>query len=315
MKKFSNSKLQNDIVAAIGEFFGTILFLLLGLGGIQAAANSNSASLSAATQQSGGSNSINTVASIEQLLYISAAMGLSLLVSAWFFFRVTGGVFNPQVALALVLCRIISPVRFILYVIAQIVGGIVASALLQALLPGPLAVTPSLGDSTSKAQGLFIEMFLTSALVFAVLMLAAEKHRTTAFAPIGIGLTLFACHLWGVVFTGAAMNTARAFGPAVVSGFNTEHWIYWLGPTLGSLLASALYIFLKYIKYWKLNPGQDEDDPTESPVVPLAGNRTTNDELPNGEKRASLDGTVGRNSTHIGSPTTTLASPKARETV
>jgi glycerol uptake facilitator-like aquaporin len=86
--------------------------------------------------------------------------------------------------------------------ITQIVGGIVASALLQALLPGPLAVTPSLGDSTSKAQGVFIEMFLTSALVFAVLMLAAEKHRTTAFAPIGIGLTLFACHLWGVVFTG-----------------------------------------------------------------------------------------------------------------
>jgi aquaporin rerated protein, other eukaryote len=69
VKLTRRQRLQDDIVAALGEFFGTILFLLIGLGGIQAAANSNAASLNAATQN-GGSNSINTVASIEVSLFI-----------------------------------------------------------------------------------------------------------------------------------------------------------------------------------------------------------------------------------------------------
>jgi aquaporin rerated protein, other eukaryote len=71
--------------------------------------------------------------------YIATVMGLSLLVSAWLFFRVTGGLFNPNVSFALLLCGIITPVRFVLYCIAQIVGGIAAAALVLALTPGPLA--------------------------------------------------------------------------------------------------------------------------------------------------------------------------------
>lgn len=95
-----------------------------------------------------------------------------------------------------------------------------ASAILEGLLPGPLAVTPALGAGTNKAQvrlvhtyvlsrnlltrdtelqGVFIEMFLTAALILSVAMLAAEKHSSTMLAPIGIGLTLFAGHLVGVV--------------------------------------------------------------------------------------------------------------------
>ncbi|KAF8605051.1 putative aquaporin 1 [Ceratobasidium sp. AG-I] len=250
--------LREDLHAATLEFIGTILFLLLGLGGIQAAAFSNQAT------------AVNKVASIEQLLYISVSMGLSLLVSVWFFFRVTGGVFNPAVSTALLLIGAIGPVRFVLYCIAQMVGGIVASAILVALLPGQLVVTPSPARGVNSAQAVFIEAFLTAALVLAVLMLAAEKHRSTPFAPIGIGLTLFACHLFGVIFTGAAMNTARAFGPAVVTGFDRQHWVYWVGPFIGSLMATLFYSFLKHIKYWRLNPDQDINDPARSPPDPLA---------------------------------------------
>ncbi|QRW18938.1 aquaporin, Major intrinsic protein family [Rhizoctonia solani] len=263
--------LRGDLHAAALEFVGTILFLLLGLGGIQAAAYSNQASVAAAANnpEGDGAQSINRVASIEQLLYISVSMGLSLLVSVWFFYRVTGGVFNPAVATSLLLIGAIGPVRWVLYCLAQLIGGIVASALLLALLPGELVVTPSPAQGVNAAQAVFIEAFLTSALVLAVLMLAAEKHRSTPFAPIGIGLTLFACHLWGVVYTGAAMNTARAFGPAVVSGFDKDHWVYWLGPFIGSLMATLFYGFLKHIKYWKLNPDQDVADPKMSPPDPL----------------------------------------------
>lgn len=265
--------IRNDLVSATGEFFGTCIFLLVGLGGIQAAATSNQYTLAqaemnkTASDGSTGASAINTVASLEQLTYISASMGLGLLFSAWIFYRATGAAFNPNVSFALLLIGVVSPTRFILYVFAQFVGSIVASALLAGLLPGPLAVTPALGAGTSLAQGVFIECFVTCALILSVLFLAVEKHRATFLAPVGIGITLFAGHLFAVVYTGASMNTARAFGPAVITGFSSDHWVYWVGPTLGSFLAVSIYAIMKRFKYWKLTEGQDTDESSKSPTL------------------------------------------------
>lgn len=81
---------------------------------------------------------------------------------------------------------------------AQILGGVVAAALVSCMLPGDIAATRTvLAPGMSHAQGLFFEMFLTSFLVFTVLMLAAEKSKTTFLAPIGIGLALFVAELAG----------------------------------------------------------------------------------------------------------------------
>jgi aquaporin rerated protein, other eukaryote len=75
--------------------------------------------------------------------------------------------------------------------------------------------------------GLFLEMFMTAELVFVVFMLAAEKHKATFLAPIGIGLALFIAELAGVYYTGGSLNPARSFGPAVVAHFfEPYHWIY-----------------------------------------------------------------------------------------
>ena len=106
--------------------------------------------------------------------------------------------------------------RGVLVMVSQFLGGIAASAVVSALLPGPLAVRTELGGGTSIVQGLFIEMFLTAQLVFTILMLAAEKHRSTFIAPIGIGLSLFIAELMGVYYTGGSVNPARSFGPCVV---------------------------------------------------------------------------------------------------
>ncbi|KAG0144515.1 hypothetical protein CROQUDRAFT_672343 [Cronartium quercuum f. sp. fusiforme G11] len=220
------SEIRSDLVGALGEFLGSLTFLLMGLGGIQAAATSNTATLMAAANEKSpsGSTSINTVATIDQLMFIAASMGLSLLGSAWIFYRATGAAFNPNVSLSLLLVGVISPVRFVLYSLAQMAASITACALLQAILPGPLTVTPSLGAGTTTVQGIFIESFTTAALILSVLFLAVEKHRATFIAPIGVALTLFSGHLFATVYTGAAMNTARAFGPSVITGFGTDHW-------------------------------------------------------------------------------------------
>lgn len=85
--------------------------------------------------------------------------------------------------------------RCAIVVVAQILGGIAAAAAVSATLPGPMAVNVRLGGDCSVVRGLFIEMFCTIQLVFAVIMLAAVKHKATYLAPVGIGLALFIGHL------------------------------------------------------------------------------------------------------------------------
>lgn len=82
--------------------------------------------------------------------------------------------------------------------ISQILGSMASAGVVSALFPGPLNVSTTLGGGTSIARGLFIEMFLTAELVFTIFMLAAEKHKGTFLAPIGIGLSLFIAELTGM---------------------------------------------------------------------------------------------------------------------
>lgn len=88
--------------------------------------------------------------------------------------------------------------RSVLVVLAQILGGICAAAVVSALFPGPLNVATTLGGGANTAQGLFIEMFLTAQLVFVIIMLAVVKHKSTFLAPVGIGLTFFLTELCGM---------------------------------------------------------------------------------------------------------------------
>ncbi|KAG9560408.1 aquaporin-like protein, partial [Aureobasidium melanogenum] len=135
----------------------------------------------------------------------------------------------------------------------------VAAALVSCMIPGDIAATrTTLAPGMSEAQGVFFEMFLTSFLVFTVLMLAAEKSKTTFLAPLGIGLALFVAELAGVYYTGGSLNPARSFGPCVAAAsFNHAHWIYWIGPIMGALIAAGYYRFCKYFNYEEANPDQD----------------------------------------------------------
>lgn len=119
--------LTTDLHAAALEFVGTTTFLTLAFGGIQASAAED------------GSAGVGVSTGVNRIMYIALCFGFSLLVSAWLFFRVTGGLFNPNVSTALFLVGSIGPVRFVLFCVAQLVGGIAAAALVLALTPGPVA--------------------------------------------------------------------------------------------------------------------------------------------------------------------------------
>lgn len=115
-------------------------------------------------------------------------------------------------------------------------------------------------------------MFLTAQLVFTIFMLATEKHSATFVAPIGIGLSLFIAELMGVYYTGGSLNPARSFGPCVVThSFHGYHWIYWVGPVLGSTLAAAFYMFIKGLEYETVNLAASPKDVAGKQFDPETG--------------------------------------------
>ncbi|KAK5048194.1 hypothetical protein LTR84_005864 [Exophiala bonariae] len=254
-------KARQHGLAMCSEFVGTTIFLWFAFAGAQTAA------------ATGG----GVAETPEQVMLTSLSFGFSLLVTVWAFYRVSGGLFNPAVTLGMVITGTLPWFRGLLLLPAQLLGGIVAAALVQCMFPGPLVVNTLLQADVTPAQGVFIEMFLTSLLVFTILMLAAEKHYGTFVAPVGIGISLFVAMMAGVYYTGASLNPARSFGPAVATAnFPGYHYIYWFGPVMGSLLAGGYYKFLKYFNYEESNPGQDAIDEREKARDTASTNQQAN---------------------------------------
>ena len=124
------------------------------------------------------------------LLYIALVFAFSLMVNVWVFFRISGGLFNPAVTFAMLLCRALSPIRAFLLFSAQILGSIFSSYLVSVLFPTSFNVRTTLGQGTSLAQGTLIEAVLTAELVFTIFMLAKEKHKGMSPTFLTSGSTL-----------------------------------------------------------------------------------------------------------------------------
>lgn len=158
--------------------------------------------------------------------------------------------------------------RSAIVIVSQVAGGMAAAIIVKVILPGDeVLFAVGLGPKVTVTQGFFIEAFLTFELVFTILMLAGEKTKATFIAPIGIGIALFIGHLVGVFWTGAGINPARAFGPAVaLLTFPDYHWIYWVGPILGATVAAGFYLMLKKLHYEEVNGNQDKSADEQSLV-------------------------------------------------
>ena len=110
-----------------------------------------------------------------------------------------------------------------------------------------LKEVPSDLINQSVSSGLFLEMIFTFFLVLVIFMTAVHKKAAAGWAGFSIGGMIFLLHLVGVPLTGASMNPARTLGPAIASGFWEFHWIYWVGPIIGGIIAGLImnYVYVK----------------------------------------------------------------------
>ncbi len=187
------------------------------------------------------------------LLGIAVAHGLVLAIIVSGTGHLSGGHINPAVTLGLLSAGKIKPDMAIRYIISQLVGASLAGLVLRIIYrpevwqPVNLG-TPGLGEGVGMGTGILVEAILTFFLVFTVFATAVDDRGVwKAIGGFGIGLVLTFDILMGGPLTGASMNPARTFGPALFAGYWDGHLVYWIGPILGGWLAALVYkgAFLK----------------------------------------------------------------------
>ncbi len=219
--------------ATVAEFIATLLFIFLGAGTVVVTGGLMKEGLTSA-----------------RLVAIALAHGLAIALLVAATAKISGGHINPAVTFGALVTGKIRPPQAMMYVGAQLAGAVVGAWMLTLVIPaaarGNLGAH-GLGAGISAAGGLVAEIVLTFALVFVVFAVAMDPKGLAHFAPAAIGLTVLVDHLFGVPVTGASMNPARSFGPALVAGAWNSHWIYWIGPLVGGALAAWVYesLFLR----------------------------------------------------------------------
>ena len=188
------------------------------------------------------------------MLGISLAFGLSIVAAAYGIGAISGAHLNPAVSLGMVVAGRMTPKECGQYVIAQIIGAVLAALSIWVIASGKADYSVAengLGQNGFGA-GYLGEYTLISALIFeiiatflfvTVILGATENGAPAAMAGLAIGLTLAAIHLVGINITGVSVNPARSFGPALFAGGKAlaDLWVFILAPLAGGALAGALY--------------------------------------------------------------------------
>ena len=215
--------------ATLAEFVATLLFVFIGAGSVVATGALTNGELTAA-----------------RLLVIALAHGFAIAILAYATANISGGHINPAVTFAAWLTKNISTARAMMFVLAQLVGAVAGALLLLAAIPDAADTNlgaHALGPGVSIGTGFVMELVVTFALVFVIFATAVDSGGMGNLAPLAIGLTVLVDHLLAVSITGASMNPARSFGPALVAWEWADHWIYWIAPLAGGVLAGLVYQF------------------------------------------------------------------------
>ncbi|MCA9272727.1 MAG: aquaporin [Phycisphaerales bacterium] len=217
--------MPNLAKACIAEFIGTFALVFFGCGSIVVAKNMDGS-----------------------LVTVAAAFGLVLAVFVPACIYVSGAQFNPAVSIALTLIGKQAPMRTAAYIPVQLLAAACAAGMLVFIVGSGMAnahdarVGASIGllnASGDTARVFLLETIMTFALMFVVLATVVDT-RAEKFTGFYVGGIVAVCVVTGGPFTGASMNPARSFGPAIYGHWDM-HWVYWLAPILGASLAALIY--------------------------------------------------------------------------
>jgi MIP family channel proteins len=172
---------------------------------------------------------------------IAAAFGLVIMAMIYATGHLSGAHINPAVTVAFGASRHFPWREVGVYVPAQLAGAVVGAALLRVVWHGTPADLGATVPSVGSGSALVYEAVMTGFLMFVIMAVATDTRAIGAAAAIAIGGTVALDSLFGGGVTGASMNPARSFGPALVAGEWRQFWIYVVGPVLGALAAAGAY--------------------------------------------------------------------------
>ncbi|KAL8257570.1 hypothetical protein R6Q59_029611 [Mikania micrantha] len=217
----------DTLKAGLSEFISTLIFVFAGEGSGMA--------YSKLTYDAPNTPSGLVAAALAHAFALIVAVSISA--------NISGGHVNPAVTFATFVGGNISFLTAIVYWVGQLVGSVVACLLLQYATGGMETAAFGLSTDVTVGNALVMEMVMTFSLVYTVYATAVDpkKGNIGIIAPLAIGLIVGANILVGGAFDGASMNPAVCFGPAVVSGTWTHHWVYWVGPFFGAAIAALIY--------------------------------------------------------------------------
>lgn len=220
--------------AALAELIGVLLFVFVGAGSVVTVV---------------GVLGLNPGSDASALVAISLAHGLAIATMVAATAKISGGHINPAVSFAAVITGRMKAGPGVLYIGGQLIGAVIGALLLDLVVvdsvAGNLGAHGLNGAALEGAgAGLVVEVILTFVLVFTIFAVAMDPKGMANLAPIAIGLAVLIDHFVGVPLTGASMNPARSFGPALIANEWEDHWVYWIGPLIGGAAAGLIYYFV-----------------------------------------------------------------------
>lgn len=173
-------------------------------------------------------------------LGVSAAFGSVVAAMVYATGHISGAHLNPAVTLAFGVAGGFPAREIAPYVLSQVGGATLAAWLLNQTvgLAGGVGTTVPVVESGAAWT---LELLLTFALMFVIAAVAFDRAKAPSAPGIAIGLAVAMGALMGGGFTGGSMNPARSFGPALVTGIWTSHWIYWTAPPCGAILGACFF--------------------------------------------------------------------------
>lgn len=194
---------------------------------------------------------------------IALTFGLVIAVMVAALGHLSGAHFNPAVSVAFVLARHFPLRELPAYLIGQVGGATLGAGALW-LLFGEVAALGATVPTGTALQSFWLEILLTAALMFVIMAVATDAGAAGNLAALAIGGTVALGALWGGPISGASMNPARSFGPALMAAEWASHWVYWLGPVVGAALGALAYTLVRE----PAAAARLDDGPVEGRTVP-----------------------------------------------